>query len=76
MNIREPVKELPYDTGWGRWRPVWDAVVKASPDWVPVELDTESQAGRLATAAVTHRTLRLEVRKRGRVVHLRLGTDG
>jgi len=55
------------------WGPVWEAARKLSKnDWLPITVQTIGEANSLYLSAQTHRTLRLETRRRGRTVWIRL----
>jgi hypothetical protein len=52
--------------------PVWLAVEKAAGRWVPVRCNSYRRALLLASSAMQHRTMALEVWRRGRLVCVRL----
>ena len=74
MKLLKPIKEAPKSRQgqWGHWGPVWQAIkTLKNGDWLPVEMGTEIEARKLASAARTHRTLKLNVRLEGSMVYLR-----
>lgn len=55
------------------WQSVWDAAKKLkNGEWLPVTVESTGDANSLHLAAQTHRTLRLEARRRGKTVWIRL----
>lgn len=51
--------------------PVWQAVDRAAPLWVPVRCNSYRRALLLASSAMQHRTSAYEVWRRGRLVCIR-----
>ncbi|KKM68376.1 hypothetical protein LCGC14_1461550 [marine sediment metagenome] len=74
FDIGKPSKEAPAPRGkLASWIPIWEAVKKLGKDkWLPVSVESIQLASSLYLAAKTHRTLKLEARRRGKTVHIKL----
>jgi hypothetical protein len=54
------------------YEPVWQAVEKAPGMWVPVRCNSYRRALLLASSAMQHRTMALDVWRRGRLVCIKM----
>lgn len=77
MKIQTPVKAVPASTHrrGAKYSTVWKAVAALSNgDWLPVECEDYRAAKRLCMSAITHRTLSLKAKQRGRVAYVQAAT--
>ena len=72
--IGKPTIDVPDRKRGGQtWQEIWDATKKLqNGQWLPIKFKSTKTADRLCLAARSHRTLRIEVRRRKQFVYLKL----